>query len=104
MTTFKDAQIIIGIDPDLEKSGVAILGSELQLKNMTFPETVDLFRKETGKIIKKDYKTEVSNFVSQQKVSIMIDETREILKEKESPADNQEVFETMFKNRIVVNH
>ena len=65
----------------------------------------DAYRdKETGKIIKKDYKTEVSNFVSQQKVSIMIDETRELLKEKESPADNQEVFETMFEKRIVVNH
>lgn len=37
-------QIIIGIDPDLEKSGVAILGQSLQLKNLTFPETVDLFR------------------------------------------------------------
>ena len=34
----------------------------------------------------------------------MIDETRELLKEKESPADNQEIFETMFKKRIVVNH
>ena len=32
MTTFKEAQIIIGIDPDLEKSGVAILGNDLQLK------------------------------------------------------------------------
>lgn len=37
-------QIIIGIDPDLEKSGVAILGQSLQLKNLTFPETVELFR------------------------------------------------------------
>ena len=42
MTT--ENQIIIGIDPDLEKSGVAILGQSLQLKNLTFPETVDLFR------------------------------------------------------------
>lgn len=43
MTTVEN-QIIIGIDPDLEKSGVAILGQELQLKNLTFPETVELLR------------------------------------------------------------
>lgn len=52
MTTFKDAQIIIGIDPDLEKSGVAILGSDLQLKNLTFHETVELFRNEQDSIKK----------------------------------------------------
>ncbi|EJD6061850.1 hypothetical protein ACWL9T_003624 [Acinetobacter baumannii] len=52
MTTFKEAQIIIGIDPDLEKSGVAILGSDLQLKNLTFPETVELFRNEQDSIKK----------------------------------------------------
>jgi len=52
MTTFKEAQIIIGIDPDLEKSGVAILGNDLQLKNLTFPETVELFRNEHDSIKK----------------------------------------------------
>ncbi|ENU3172516.1 hypothetical protein [Acinetobacter baumannii] len=52
MTAFKEAQIIIGIDPDLEKSGVAILGSDLQLKNLTFPETVELFRNEQDSIKK----------------------------------------------------
>ncbi|MGQ1157802.1 hypothetical protein ACT436_14425 [Acinetobacter baumannii] len=52
MTTFKEAQIIIGIDPDLEKSGVAILGNDLQLKNLTFPETVELFRNEQDSIKK----------------------------------------------------
>nr|EKW7856522.1 hypothetical protein [Acinetobacter baumannii] len=39
-------------DPDLEKSGVAILGSDLQLKNLTFPETVELFRNEQDSIKK----------------------------------------------------
>ncbi|EPX3864195.1 hypothetical protein ACWY7A_003488 [Acinetobacter baumannii] len=52
MTTFNEAQIIIGIDPDLEKSGVAILGNDLQLKNLTFPETVELFRNEQDSIKK----------------------------------------------------
>ncbi|AXY60003.1 hypothetical protein [Acinetobacter sp. WCHAc010052] len=36
--------MIIGIDPDLEKSGVAILGNTLELKNLNFAETVELFR------------------------------------------------------------
>lgn len=36
-------KLIIGIDPDLEKSGVAILGSSLELKNLSFTGTVDLF-------------------------------------------------------------
>lgn len=36
--------LIIGIDPDLEKSGVAILSQSLELKNLTFSETVNLFR------------------------------------------------------------
>lgn len=44
--------IIIGIDPDLKKSGVAILGDSLKLKTMTFAETVDLFRSQQ-EVIKK---------------------------------------------------
>ncbi len=38
------ADLIIGIDPDLEKSGVAVLGQSLELKNLTFAQTVELFR------------------------------------------------------------
>lgn len=44
------SSLIIGIDPDLEKSGIAILGNDLQLKNMTFPEIVDLFRENRDQI------------------------------------------------------
>ena len=44
--------IIIGIDPDLEKSGVAILGQSLELKNLTFAETVNLFRSQQDQIKK----------------------------------------------------
>ncbi|HDG9822202.1 TPA: hypothetical protein PGG10_001177 [Acinetobacter nosocomialis] len=66
MTTFKEAQIIIGIDPDLEKSGVAILGNDLQLKNLTFPETVELFRNEQDSIkkvvIEAGWKNKKANF------------------------------------------
>lgn len=45
-------KLIIGIDPDLDKSGVAILGDSLELKNMTFPEVVELFRNEQDNIKK----------------------------------------------------
>ena len=44
--------LIIGIDPDLKKSGVAILGDSLELKTMTFAETVELFRSQQDKIKK----------------------------------------------------
>lgn len=44
--------LIIGIDPDLEKSGVAILGQFLELKNLTFAETVNLFRSQQDQIKK----------------------------------------------------
>lgn len=44
--------MIIGIDPDLIKSGVAILGDSLELKNLTFVQTVELFRTQQ-EVIKK---------------------------------------------------
>ena len=44
--------MIIGIDPDLVKSGVAILSDSLELKTMTFAETVDLFRSQQDQIKK----------------------------------------------------
>ena len=43
---------LIGIDPDLEKSAVAVLGQSLELKNITFPETVELFRTHQDEIKK----------------------------------------------------
>ncbi|EPP8576014.1 hypothetical protein RBI65_05525 [Acinetobacter baumannii] len=47
------SKIIIGIDPDLDKSGVAILGkSQFELKNLSFAEVVELFKAEQD-LIKK---------------------------------------------------
>ncbi|ETQ75133.1 hypothetical protein P667_3629 [Acinetobacter baumannii UH5107] len=47
------SKIIIGIDPDLEKSGVAVLGqSHFELKNLNFAEVVELFKAEQD-LIKK---------------------------------------------------
>ena len=44
--------MIIGIDPDLTKSGVATLSPSLELKNLTFAETVELFRSQQVNIKK----------------------------------------------------
>ena len=44
--------LIIGIDPDLDKSGVAVLGQSFELKNLTFAETVELFRSHQDQIKK----------------------------------------------------
>nr|WP_218955418.1 hypothetical protein [Acinetobacter sp. YH01020] len=60
--------MIIGIDPDLEKSGVAVLGHSLELKNLTFSETVDLFRSQQDQIkkvvIEAGWENKKSNFHS----------------------------------------
>jgi hypothetical protein len=59
---------IIGIDPDLEKSGVALLGQSLELKNLTFSETVELFRSQQDQIkkvvIEAGWENKKSNFHS----------------------------------------
>jgi uncharacterized protein YjgD (DUF1641 family) len=44
--------MIIGIDPDLEKSGVAVIDGSLQLFNLTFPELMELFSENKDKIKK----------------------------------------------------
>ena len=58
--------LIIGIDPDLEKSGVAVLGRSLELKNLTFAQTVELFRSHQDEIkkvvIEAGWLNEKSNF------------------------------------------
>ena len=60
--------LIIGIDPDLEKSGVAILSQSLELKNLTFSETVELFRSQQDQIkkvvIEAGWENKKSNFHS----------------------------------------
>ncbi|TVT77643.1 hypothetical protein [Acinetobacter colistiniresistens] len=50
---YKSDQIIIGIDPDLEKSGVAIRWADaLSLNNLTFVELKDLIEREKSAIKK----------------------------------------------------
>lgn len=60
--------LIIGIDPDLEKSGVAVLGQSFELKNLTFAETVELFRSHQDQIkkvvIEAGWQNKKSNFRS----------------------------------------
>jgi len=59
----------------------------------------DVFRDEDGVLNKQKYKSEVDKFISQQSVSIMVDINKTILDDKESPADNEEKFFTMYKKR-----
>ena len=60
----------------------------------------DVGRNEDGSINMKCYDIERSNFLKQQKVSAMIDFDGNILNKKESPIDNKEKFDRMYKDRV----
>ena len=62
----------------------------------------DVNRLENGKVSKKEYMKEVNKFIEQQRVSVMVDIKGEILDKKESPIDNIEKFNKMYKNRILL--
>ncbi|OSA95671.1 UNVERIFIED_ORG: hypothetical protein B2H93_04420 [Clostridium botulinum] len=62
----------------------------------------DVFREENGKVSKLKYKIEIDKFIEQQKVSLMVDINRTILNKKESPIDNIEKFNQMYKERILI--
>ncbi|MDC5072901.1 hypothetical protein [Acinetobacter baumannii] len=69
MTIFKEAQIIIGIDPDLEKSGVAVLkDGSLRLDNMRFYDLTQYLEVNKGQIkkvvIEAGWQNKKSNFHS----------------------------------------
>ena len=52
-----------------------------------------------GKDFKNNYKKEINKFIPQQKVSIMVDIKGNILDFKESPADNKDKFDILYKDR-----
>lgn len=62
----------------------------------------DVFRKDNGKVSKKEYMKEVNKFIEQQKVSVMVDINKEILNDKESPMDDINKYNIMFENRILL--
>ncbi|ARG17592.1 hypothetical protein B7L44_13920 [Acinetobacter nosocomialis] len=73
------SKIIIGIDPDLEKSGVAVLGqSHFELKNLNFAEVVELFKAEQDLIkkvvIEAGWLNKKANFRSGANKSIAVNE------------------------------
>lgn len=73
------SKIIIGIDPDLEKSGVAILGkSHFELKNLNFADVVDLFNDQQDMIkkvvIEAGWLNKKANFRSGAKKSLAVNE------------------------------
>lgn len=62
----------------------------------------DVCRDKNGKISKKEYMDEVSKFIPQQNISLMVDINGEILQSKESPADNRDKFLKMYEDRIKI--
>ena len=73
------SKIIIGIDPDLEKSGVAVLGqSHFELKNLKFADVVELFQDQQDMIkkvvIEAGWLNKKANFRSGAKKSLAVNE------------------------------
>lgn len=86
---------------DLSRTQVDKLTS-LGVKEIILCYDEDVFRKEDGKISKKEYMNEINKFIEQQRVSVMVDIMGNILRKKESPIDNIEKFKTMYDNRILL--
>ena len=45
---------------------------------------------------------EINKFIEQQRVSVMVDISGDILDKKESPIDNIDKFKKMYENRILL--
>lgn len=86
---------------DLSKTQVEKL-TALGVKEIVLCYDEDVFRKENGKVSKKNYMNEVNKFIKQQKVSVMVDINGDILDKKESPIDNIDKFNKMYEQRILL--
>lgn len=86
---------------DLSKTQVDKL-TGLGVKEIILCYDEDVFRKENGKVSKKEYTNEINKFIEQQKVSVMVDIMGNILDKKESPIDNIDKFRLMYDNRILL--
>lgn len=64
----------------------------------------DVNRLENGKIDKKQYKQEANRFIPQIIVSAMVDINGDILKKKQSPSDDINIFNKMLKERKVLQN
>lgn len=62
----------------------------------------DVFRKENGIVSKKEYMDEINKFITQQRVSVMVDIDGKILNKKESPVDNMVNFKKLYENRVLL--
>lgn len=73
----------------------------LMLKEIILCYDEDVFRnKETNKVSKTEYLQERNKFLKTENVSAMIDIKKQILNDKESPADNIKKFNFLYKHRI----
>ena len=90
---------------------VAIAGHQLsktqveKLTRLSVSEIIlcydeEVGRDKSGKVRKSEYMKEVSKFIPQQNVSLMVDINKEILYNKESPADDIDKFKMLYENRI----
>lgn len=82
----------------LSKTQTEIL-SRLMLDEIILCYDEDAYRNENGVLSKSDYIKEVKKFIKQQKVSAMIDINKDILDSKQSPVDNMDKFNLMYKQR-----
>ena len=64
----------------------------------------DVNRLENGKVDRKEYLKEANKFIKQIKVSAMVDLTKEILNDKESPCDNMNSFYKLYNERKVLQN
>lgn len=85
----------------LSKSQVEKI-TRLNLDEVIICYDEEVGRLEDGTIDKNTYKDEVSKFIKQQKVSLMVDFNKSLLLDKESPADNIEKFKKLYENRVKI--
>lgn len=86
---------------DLSKTQVKKL-TALGINEIILCYDEDVFRKENGKVSKKEYMNEINKFIEQQKVSVMVDINGTILDKKESPIDNINKFNELYDKRILI--
>lgn len=92
--------VAIGSHSISEQQVKTIIRLEIQEVVICYDE--DVFRCDKTIDI-EEYKKEVGKFISQQKISIMIDVNGSVLSKKESPADDINKFHLLYKNRIILN-
>lgn len=88
---------------DLSKIQVEKI-TRLAIKEVIICYDEDVARNKNNKIDYNYYIKEINKFIPQQYISVMIDENKEILNNKESPVDNIDKFKLLYDNRKDLNY